>query len=214
VFWKQSLKSWIASWMQDGKKRLKAFAAADFSDAGALKKAIAHRKSIAKQYLREPGEEQLRVTQVDKTPSMWRGVHWDEANRRWIATWKEGASNKSKSFSTTLHGEAGALREAIAHRKAMTEEQSSSAEDEDIENTDEDKSSGDSEDASPVTEEKDSSSEESLTGPATGGYRPQPVSQPVIQEPEVNSYPYIANTFKISNCKISFFCDPREISGA
>jgi len=110
VSWDETQKRWHAQWYERGKKSNKYFSVAEFGDAEALRLAIQWRQEKER-------TGKASVVGAATRQSGHVGVTWCETGQRWQASVQRGGKRISKPFSIKTHGDAGALRLAVAWRQ-------------------------------------------------------------------------------------------------
>ncbi|GAB5354104.1 hypothetical protein AAMO2058_000091000 [Amorphochlora amoebiformis] len=110
VSYNHKSKLWGASWYENGKRIDKAFSVSRYGPAQARQKAIQWRRE------REQGIPYQKPT-VKGTCSQVRGVHFDQRNKQWKASWSINGRRFEKTFSVSKYGDAEAKRMAIQWRR-------------------------------------------------------------------------------------------------
>ena len=110
VSWNETKRRWQAYWREGGKQFNKHFSVAKFGDAEALRRAIECRKEKER-------TGKARLAPVASRQSGHVGVWWNETWQNWQASVQRGGQRLKKYFPIKTHGDAEALRLAIAWRQ-------------------------------------------------------------------------------------------------
>ncbi|CEM27726.1 unnamed protein product [Vitrella brassicaformis CCMP3155] len=93
---------WGSSWYENGKQKKECFSVAGVGEEGAKQEAIKRRQLMETTATGLDRKDQELVDQL--AAKNVKGVHFDERQNRWVASWREGGKLHSKTFAINKHG--------------------------------------------------------------------------------------------------------------